>query len=42
MEKKKKKEYVAPVTDPVELQTERILCVSGGDYPQWGNGGNLF
>ena len=25
---KKKKAYVAPVTDSVELKTERILCTS--------------
>ena len=29
MEKRKRKDYVAPVTESVECKTERILCESG-------------
>lgn len=43
METKKKKEYAAPTTDVVELRTEgHLLQMSGGGYPQWDNGGDLF
>ena len=43
MEIKKKKEYAAPTTDVVELRTEgHLLQMSGGDYPDWFDGGELF
>ena len=29
MEKKQKKEYLAPMTDSVEFKSEKILCASG-------------
>lgn len=40
---KKKKEYAAPTTDVVELRTEgQLLQMSGGDFPEWFDGGDLF
>ena len=42
MEKRKRKDYVAPVTESVELKAERILCMSGGEYDPFLDGGELF
>ena len=43
MDTKKKKEYAAPTTDVVELRTEgQLLQMSGGDFPEWFDGGDLF
>ena len=41
MEKKKKKEYAAPVTESVELKTESILCGSP-QFPDYFDGGDPF
>ena len=43
MKTKKKKEYLSPTTDVVELRTEgQLLQVSGGGYDAFSNGGVLF
>ena len=41
MEKKKKRTYEAPVTDCVEIKTERILCGSP-QFPDYTPGGDPF
>ena len=34
--KELKELYEAPSTTVFEVKTESVVCVSGGDYPQWG------
>ena len=42
MEKKKRRKYEAPMTKSMEFKSEKILCLSGGDYDAFHNGGSLF
>ena len=37
METKPNKElYEAPVAEELELDIEGVVCMSGGEYPSWG------